>query len=563
MNKTTHIDKYIANYFGIGTPADGNISIPCPFHEDKDPSAGINFKKKLFNCFRCGGLNFVQLYKQLKQLREDKLINENLTKKVKPKCPQLSEVDFEKRAIVYLKERGLDPKKIPIFFQGCDDYTIDGRKNPFYGYLIFESTDGYLCGRDLVGEDEVEENIRLGRPRYMNEPNPKGLFWLSKNEEEKVIFLVEGIFDGLSLYQLGIENIAVLGGSNIEKKHADDLAHSFRNKTVLVLLDNDPAGFKGSKKISDKLKEYEVDHHILEIPDNLGKDVNELLVNHPEKLDVWLSNVIDRFDPDDVKYVDRLFRGQMKPLNILPTGIPAIDQILTGGFKDGGHVISGQTGIGKTGIIFNLAINGVEVHNKRVMINSCEISKKQSYARIGSYYSDYTWEELEEDPTIIEAQALQKVKEISKNILVVNGWPLQRIIQESKHFDVIIIDYLQRVREAYSGDQNTTRHLINNYVSRMTDLGALQGKICLMVSALDRGSYNKPDSYGLKESGTIEYMGTTVSRLIPLGDPADGVFYWKVQKNNRGAKGTVKLRGVNLGHCDLRNCKAERMGTGD
>lgn len=563
MNKTSKSnEQYIQFYFKIkNIEGKNNIAVHCPFHHDKRKSAAVNFEKKVFNCFKCGGLNFQQLRNKLTKNERIALENEKLY----IKTPNLG-IDFKKRGIQYLKDRGLDPENLPIWAEGNSIYRIDNKPNPFYGFLILESLDGYFSGRNLITEDELEPDVWKVRPKYMNEPMEKGLFWIARNEEnykDKIIFLVEGVFDGLSLHELdmGIGNIAALGGAEFAKANSDNLSYSFRGKTVLILLDNDPAGFKGSKKIADKLKEFDVDYHILELPLTLGKDVNEALVKDKSKLKSWLANILDVFDPDDKKYTQRLFRGHFPPLNILPTGIVDLDKKLTGGFKEGGHIISGVTGIGKTSLVFDLSTNAVINYNKRVIINSCEISKRQSWARIASQFSNYTWEELEEEPNLLEEDKYKIISEISSNIIVVNGWPLKRILQESKNYDVIIIDYLQRVREAYGSDENATRHLINNYTSKMTDLGALQAKICIMISSLGRASYDKPDDYGLKESGSLEYMGTSVSRISAIGDPSNGTFMWRIQKNTRGETGMVRLRGVDLGHSLFRNAKTERVDT--
>lgn len=548
-------ERYIQNYFGIKYRSTYNISVKCPFHDDEIASAGINFQKKLYNCFKCGGMTFDQLYKRLIQFHpQGERVNSHENEKRK-KIPKLN-INLQEYGEQYLEKRGLTIDKIPIEWEIVDQYTNDeGKFERMYGYIIFESVDGYITGRNLL-----EELVDIKRPKYSNEPNPKHLFWIDKQKDNKVIFLVEGIFDALSLYELGIRNICCSAGSNISKDHANEIAHSFRDYTVLIIYDRDPAGYKGAIEVSNKFKEYQVDHVILELPKQLeSNDLNEALVKNKDKLYIWLSAILDKYFPDDTAYVNKLFRGKhMDPLNILPTGIIELDKKLTGGFKDGGHIIAGNTGIGKTSLIFNLSVNAVTKYGKRVMVNSCEISKRQSWARIATQFSEFTWEELEEEPKKLEDDSYKLVEEISKDIIVVNGWPLKRIVQEADQFDVIMIDYIQRVREAYGSDESATRFLINNYVSTLTDLGALQGKICIMISSLGRAYYDKPDQFGLKESGSLDFMATTISRLSPSNKDNEN-FYWNLQKNNRGHKGNIKISGVDLGHCDFTDGKSEEI----
>ncbi len=544
-------EEYILNHFKFKQKPIAEVQVHCPFHSDDNPSAGINFNKRLFNCFKCGGLNFHQLYVKLNDLNKEKQ-EKNNTKRLYAKQRKLTKKvtkNLRSYGKDYLISRGLNLDNIPIEWEVCDDY---GNKS-LYGYLIFASIDGDIVARNLTKDD---------RPKYMNERGDKHLFWVDKEPLNKIVFLVEGIFDALSLYELGIRNICSTNGAKIGNKNADNVAFGFKDYTVLIIYDNDSIGYLGAKEVAANFQKFEVDHAIIEMPKSLGQDINEALVTDKDRTEIWLGKILDRFSPNDVHYTSKLFRSSsVRSLNILPTGIEELDDMLTGGFKDGGHIISGAPGTGKTAFIFNMAVNAVTYYNKRVMVNSCEISKRQSWARIATQHSKYTWEELEQEPRLLEESAYTEVQEISNNLVVVNGWPLSRITREADNFDIIVIDYIQRVREAYGGDESATRHRINSYVSTLTDLGALQGKICLMVSSLGRAAYNKPDEYGLKESGSIEYMGATVSRISPIGDPMNGKFIWRVQKNTRGEIGIIRLSNVDLGHCNFSNVTAEKVST--
>lgn len=521
------------------------MPVVCPFHEDSSPSASINFSKKLFNCFKCNkGYSFVNLEKELKSMEKSNGSKETPIEVAKFNGKPLTKSQLDKLAIKYLKSRGVYDA-IPLKWQTISDY----QDKALYGYLAFESYDkDSVVLRNIIDED---------RPKYRNPSGTKSLFYVCVSLS-KTLWLTEGLFDALTLHKLGVTNVATTNGAGGLGKNADAIAYSLRGKTVLILFDNDASGFKGAKKVSDKLAEFEVDHNIINFPAELGKDINEAFLKEPKKVTQFIKSIEDRYSPDDIGFINKQFsKDTFKPLNILPTGIPSVDKKLRGGFKDGGHIISGTTGIGKTALITAIAINGVR-HGKRVLINSCEIPKEQMWARVASTVEEMTWEYIEEHPYAIKPTTKEWLKELAKNLKIVVGWPTSRIIDMKDSYDVVIIDYIQRAPGANEVDENKSRHVIDNYVSQLTNLGALYGKISLIVSSLGRQAYDKPDQFGLKESGGLEYMGTTVSRLVQLSDET---LIWNLQKNTRGGPERIKLTNIDLGHCIFNKAKETKDAT--
>lgn len=46
----------VLDHYGFDVKRNGQdqVKICCPFHDDKNPSCGLNTKKRVFNCFSCG-----------------------------------------------------------------------------------------------------------------------------------------------------------------------------------------------------------------------------------------------------------------------------------------------------------------------------------------------------------------------------------------------------------------------------------------------------------------------------------------------------------------------------
>ena len=439
----------------------------------------------------------------------------------------------------YLESRGIT--KIPIEYFYDNEEEIQGTRNPFYGYLCFVSEDGKkVVGRYLAGKPNKEN------PRYRNEKGSKDLFYIHKNSSS-LLWLAEGIIDGLSLYELDIKNIASTNStSGWAHEKSDEICYSLRGTTVVIIFDADSKGYLGAKKVAEELKQYEVDYAIVELPRSLGEDINDALQKKPKELKLWVEAINQRLDPDDRKYTTALFTGNVQPLMTIETGIKKMDSVLDGGFKDGAHVIAGSPGSGKTAISLGIAVHNIELFDRTAIVNSCELSKRQMWCRTASIKDPKVWSTLEKHPERATTKTKQWCKELAENLRIVVGWPINRIVQEAKHYDIIIIDYIQRVSGAYSGDESQSRALIDANIANLSDLGRDLGKVVIVVSSLARYGYNDPDSFAFKGSGNIEYVGTTASKLIPI---AGDKIVWNLQKDTRGGLcGKYSFR-PDLGHC--------------
>src|SRR3970282_2418776 len=299
----------------------GNIPIQCPFHEDNKPSASINFDKQVFHCFSCEkGLTLKQLVNEMKKQDEPQNQESNFTqaksqiqsgiKKTKKfqkkfkndgtqdKIQQIHKTTFktqgqlEKISSRVLKERKLS-RPLPI-----KNEVISDHESKFYGYLALESYDGEtITGRNLL-------EITPTQPKYLNLTGEKKPFYISRTNG-KLLWLVEGVMDGLTLHKLGIRNVVSANGAAGFGKNADSISYSLRGKTVLIIFDADAAGFKGARKISEKLSEFKVDHAVIDFPPQLGKDINEAFIKNERSLNQFLLNLQDKFEPDDSKYIEK------------------------------------------------------------------------------------------------------------------------------------------------------------------------------------------------------------------------------------------------------------------
>lgn len=130
----------------------------------------------------------------------------------------------------------------------------------------------------------ISRNIRFkleeaaSRPKYVYSPGlDKGglLFNLQALKPKEPVVIVEGVFDALNATVKGLPNIVALGGVSLNEKQVQLLQRS-RVKRVILLLDSDSAGQKGTKGAVELLLQNGLEAFIATLPDGV-KDLDQLL----------------------------------------------------------------------------------------------------------------------------------------------------------------------------------------------------------------------------------------------------------------------------------------------
>ena len=138
-------------------------------------------------------------------------------------------------------------------------------------------------------------------------------FEASKNNE---ILVVEGYFDVVSAYEMGIKNCVALMGVAFSEEHKN-LLQNIRsdNLTVTLCLDNDEAGRKAMCKIIPDLMASGYDVNVIDTSIlNKGKDMNDFLCNGVtvEELNSAKMSAIEFI----FKYTFNVFKGQRGKIDI-------------------------------------------------------------------------------------------------------------------------------------------------------------------------------------------------------------------------------------------------------
>ena len=163
--------------------------------------------------------------------------------------------------------------------------------------LIMPLHDAYgnivaLLGRSLLSGDEQAE-AELKKYKYsFGYHNSLFLFGLLQAKEaiinRDLVIGVEGQFDAIACYEVGIENVVALGCSSLSRWQFFQLRRYTPN--LLLMLDNDGGGYEGKKKIKEKYSNYAT-IRTAGIPAGY-KDIDEFI--RKEKDLTWKQSVIDQ-----------------------------------------------------------------------------------------------------------------------------------------------------------------------------------------------------------------------------------------------------------------------------
>lgn len=231
-----------------------------------------------------------------RETSHDRPVSYNFTPFVERASLDVGETD-------YFTNRGLSKTTITKYKLGfakeglnkLEGLPIDTSKKRFrarYKYIfpfLTQETDGeviYLQTRLDPKELNEWEQKKLNLPKAYNLPGLSiplyNVYHLDENP--KVIFVVEGPFDALSIEEIGYPAIALCGVTNLNKLINEITKRNLTETTFILIPDNDQAGSKLKDKYISAMQRINVDHEILEI-EKRYKDANDLLIKDRTKLE--------------------------------------------------------------------------------------------------------------------------------------------------------------------------------------------------------------------------------------------------------------------------------------
>ncbi|MEJ2544721.1 MAG: DNA primase [Calditrichaceae bacterium] len=340
IRSSINIVNYINQFINL-KKAGQNYKGLCPFHTEKTPSFVVSPEKQIFHCFGCGKggnlFTFMMDYEKLSfmdavtkaaeyagitipRYEEDKAKTDyfqNLYHINETACTYFEKNLFKSQFKTWLKyflDRKISETTIKKFRLGyaADTYEsllnqlkksgIDldeavklgliqkkergtGHLDKFRHRIIFPfyNISGKIIG--FGGRKLREEQ----QPKYLNSPESPiykkgeilyGLnFAISAIREEGFVFLVEGYFDLLRLYESSYKNVVASSGTALTENQAKLIRRY--TKDVYIVYDGDSAGIKAAIRNAYIIEKQGLNASIVAIPD--GDDPDSFILSKGTK----------------------------------------------------------------------------------------------------------------------------------------------------------------------------------------------------------------------------------------------------------------------------------------
>jgi DNA primase len=314
----------------------------CPFHDDTTPSFSISQKTGIYNCFVCGGGDFIKFIKNLENLKTTKETIEFVKRQVgmSETADVFSIVEnssfcfFEDESIVEADDDQFNEIRLPSsepadkFFHivkkrvSLEDiekygmrYCVNDRV--FHDRLIIPI---YMQGklvsfaaRDMSGKSEIWSKVKAilkqkrltkkEKQRFTDKylykkilypfgtPMQRLFFNWDEAIKHKEVFVCEGIFDALKIIKFGYNALALLS-CHLNSYKTKQLVKHFEK--IYIALDNDDKldvlgqkrnpGQEAAQKI---MQEHLTDIQVLNLILPLGKDPDDC---SKSEFDISLDN---------------------------------------------------------------------------------------------------------------------------------------------------------------------------------------------------------------------------------------------------------------------------------
>ena len=219
----------------------------------------------------------------------------------------LLESNKGKRALFYLNKRGISQETINNFRLGyapggwdnLATYFLKNKKSLSLiekSGLVIPKKDSrgfYDRFRDRIIFPIIDINSRIigfggrvmddSKPKYLNSPETvlynksRSLYGVNMAKDEcrktGIVYIVEGYFDLIALYQHGIKNVVATLGTAMTLEHLQLLKGFIgKNGSVLLVYDSDEAGLKAAQRSIEIFDKGYVDARILKLPDGYDPD---------------------------------------------------------------------------------------------------------------------------------------------------------------------------------------------------------------------------------------------------------------------------------------------------
>lgn len=501
-----------------GLPLHKPFACLNPAHQDAHPSMGYNEKNQTVHCFACGATyDIFDLVGQEENLTDFpskmKAVNRRYGggEVIRVTAKPAQAFPYKERAgrpDPYFTGRGLSDETVRRFGLVVENgYAV----LPVFAEGVCRS----VCRRAI--DTAVE-------PRYQNSRGAMQL-WNSAAMERaagEALFVTEGIFDALSLEELGFPAVALCGAANTGKlvQKIDEYVPVAWPEKMILAGDADAAGQGMNAKLREKLTARGIACAVLALPDGC-KDVNEALVQNRDALQAACEAAIaPQTVQEQLTLEDEFlaYLGRRGGAAVMSTGIVGLDKALDGGLHAGLTVLGAVSSMGKTSLMLQMA-DTLAAAGRNVLFITIEMSRMELIAK-----SAVRGTKERARPLLDGKLPEEKVRGLISAYRQKTGgrvelWepdaPLTPAFLDEKvsafcaqhESPVLFLDYLQLVAPARMG--MTEKQTADAAVAMLKQLARRYDMPVMAASSLNREAYRpgsaEPGLSAFKESGSVEY----------------------------------------------------------
>ena len=499
-----------------GLPLHKPFACLNPAHQDAHPSMGYNEKNQTVHCFACGATydvfdlvgqeeNLTDFPSKMKAVNRRYGGGEVIRVTAKP-TQVFPYKEGAGKPDPYFTGRGLSDEIVQRFGLVAED-----------GYAVLpvfvEGVCRSVCRRAI--DPDVE-------PRYQNSRGAMQL-WNSAAMEraaEKALFVTEGIFDALSLEELGFPAVALCGAANTGRLMQVLDAREAKPEKMILAGDTDAAGQGMNENLREQLSARGIACDVLPLPGGC-KDANEALVQDRAALQAVCEAAAaaqelqqqPTLEEEFLAYLSR--RGDAAGMS---TGIAGLDKALDGGLHAGLTVLGAVSSMGKTSLMLQMA-DTLAAAGRNVLFITIEMSRMELIAK-----SAVRGTQERARPLLDGRLPEEKVRGLIFSYQKKTGgrvelWepdaPLTPAFLDEKvsafceqhENPVLFLDYLQLVAPARAG--MTEKQTADAAVAMLKQLARRYDLPVMAASSLNREAYRpgsaEPGLSAFKESGSVEY----------------------------------------------------------
>lgn len=501
-----------------GLPLHKPFACLNPAHRDAHPSMGYNEKNQTVHCFACGATyDIFDLVGQEENLTDFpskmKAVNRRYGggEVIRVTAKPAQAFPYRERAgrpDPYFTGRGLSDETVRRFGLVVEN-----------GYAVLPVFVDGVCLS--VCRRAIDQHVE---PRYQNSRGAMQL-WNGAAMEcaaGEVLFVTEGIFDALSLEELGFPAVALCGAANTGKlvQKIDEYVPVAWPEKMILAGDSDAAGQGMNEKLREQLTARGIACVVLALPDGC-KDVNEALVQDRDALQAACKAAAAAQEVQKQLTLEDEFLaylGRCGGAAVMSTGIAGLDKALDGGLHAGLTVLGAVSSMGKTSLMLQMA-DTLAAAGRNVLFITIEMSRMELIAKsavrgtkerarplldgrlpenkVRSLISAYRQktggrvELWEPDASLTPAFLDEKVSAFC----------------EQHESPVLFLDYLQLVAPARAGMNE--KQTADAAVAMLKQLARRYDMPVVAASSLNREAYRpgsaEPGLSAFKESGSVEY----------------------------------------------------------